>query len=42
LLGIFTRVVFNIYKSLAGTEQIRILIGISTDKRTFDLEPIRK
>ena len=28
---------FNIYKPLAGTEQIRILIGISTDRHAFDL-----
>lgn len=38
LVGYFyTSGFFNIYKSLEDTEQIRILIGISTDKRTFDL-----
>ena len=28
---------FNIYKSLEKTEKVRILIGISTDRSTFDL-----
>lgn len=38
LVGYFyTSGFFNIYKSLESTEHIRVLIGISTDKRTFDL-----
>lgn len=38
LVGYFYSSGFNyLYKSLENTEKIRILIGISTDKRTFDL-----
>jgi len=38
LVGYFyTSGFFNIYKPLEHTERIRILIGISTDKRTLDL-----
>ncbi|MBA4389652.1 MAG: helicase [Syntrophus sp. (in: bacteria)] len=38
LVGYFyTSGFFNIYKPLESTERIRVLIGISTDRRTFDL-----
>ncbi|MCX5814492.1 MAG: helicase-related protein [Proteobacteria bacterium] len=38
LVGYFyTSGFFNIYKSLEDTELIRVLIGISTDRQTFDL-----
>ena len=38
LVGYFYSSGFNsLYKSLEETEKIRILVGISTDKRTFDL-----
>ena len=38
LVGYFyTSGFYSIYKSLENTEKIRILIGISTDKETFDL-----
>ncbi len=38
LVGYFyTSGFFNLYKSLENTEKIRILIGISTNKSTFDL-----
>jgi len=38
LVGYFYKSGFHsIYKSLENTEKIRILIGISTDKQTFDL-----
>ncbi len=38
LVGYFYASGFHaIYKSLENTEKIRILIGISTDKRTYDL-----
>src|SRR3989339_383514 len=38
LVGYFyTSGFHSMYKSLESTEKIRILIGISTDKKTFDL-----
>ena len=38
LVGYFyTSGFFNIYRPLENTERIRILVGISTDKTTFDL-----
>ena len=38
LVGYFYTSGFSsLYKSLEGTEKIRILIGISTNKKTFDL-----
>lgn len=38
LVGYFyTSGFHSLYKSLEGTEKIRVLIGISTDRKTFDL-----
>jgi hypothetical protein len=33
----FTSGFFNIYKPLESTERVRVLIGINTDRRSFDL-----
>ena len=38
----YTSGFYAIYKSLENTEKIRILVGISTDRKTFDLFTVAK